>query len=141
MKKQHIVYIAIVATVFAIFAVVFDTFPRSVVSELEKRELKQFPEFSWERLADGSFTRDVSSWFSDSEPYRDKFMELSMYIKHLTASPAIGDDEETVRFHASDDTEGTEEENKELGEKTADINLADSLNNDFIEENAKIASP
>ena len=139
MKKQHIIYIAIVATVFAVFAVVFDTFPRSVVSELEKRELKQFPEFSWDRLADGSFTRDVSSWFSDSEPYRDQFMELSMYIKHLTASPAVGDDEETVRFHASDDQQGSgdETESEEPGEKTADINLADSLNNDFIEENAK----
>lgn len=142
MKKQHIIYIAIVATVFAVFAVVFDTFPRSVVSELEKRELKQFPEFSWDRLADGSFTRDVSSWFSDSEPYRDQFMELSMYIKHLTASPAVGDDEETVRFHASDDQQGSgdETESEEPGEKTADINLADSLNNDFIEENAKIAN-
>ncbi|MBQ8656989.1 MAG: hypothetical protein IJ527_08075 [Prevotella sp.] len=137
--KQHQVYIAIIGVVFLAFAVVFDTFPRSEVSELEKRELKQFPEFSWERLADGSFTRDVSSWFSDSEPFRDQLMELSMYIKHLTASPAIGDDEEAVRFHASDDAQPADDE-QEQGEKTADINLADSLNNDFIEENAKIAN-
>ena len=67
---KNYIYIVIVAVVFLAFALVFDTFPRSTVSELEKRELATFPEFTWERLADGSFTSDVSTWFSDSEHYR-----------------------------------------------------------------------
>ena len=93
-------YIIIVCLVFAAFAVVFNTFPRPAYSELEKRELAAFPSFSAERLADGTFTGQVSSWFSDSEPFRDRFMQLSMAVKdleHITT----GDD--NITFHASAD--------------------------------------
>lgn len=61
---KHYIYIAVIAVIFIGFAVVFDTFPRSTVSELEKRELATFPKFSWERLADGSFTSDISTFGS-----------------------------------------------------------------------------
>lgn len=96
---KHYIYIAVIAVIFIGFAVVFDTFPRSTVSELEKRELATFPKFSWERLADGSFTSDVSTWFSDSEPYRDLFMTLSMQVKDLIA---IAPTDDNIRFHAGD---------------------------------------
>ena len=76
-------YIFLFCVLFAAFAVVFNTFPRSSYSELEKRELKRFPLFTPEKLFDGSFTSEVSSWFSDSEPFRDHFMALSMQIKDL----------------------------------------------------------
>ena len=76
-------YITIFGLLFAAFAVVFNTFPRSTYSELEKRELKTFPAFSPEKLAEGRWTSEVSSWFSDSEPFRDHFMALSMEIKDL----------------------------------------------------------
>ena len=78
-------YTLFVVLLFAAFAVVFNTFPRSVYSPLEKRELAQFPAFSWDRLQSGAFTRDVSAWFSDSEPFRDHFMTLSMEVKHRLA--------------------------------------------------------
>ena len=78
-------------------AVVFNLFPRSTFSELEKRELKKFPDFSWAKVADGSFTRDVSAWFSDSEPYRDRFMELSMLLKDWMR---VATSDENVSFHA-----------------------------------------
>ena len=81
MKKLNTLYIVIVATAFVALAIVFVTFPRSTYSELEKRELDSFPEFTAERLFNGSFTSDVSQWFSDSEPYRDQFMTLSMGFK------------------------------------------------------------
>lgn len=96
---KHYIYIAVIAVIFIGFAVVFDTFPRSTVSELEKRELATFPKFSWERLADGSFTSDVSTWLSDSEPYRDLFMTLSMQVKDLIA---IAPTDDNIRFHAGD---------------------------------------
>ena len=93
-------YITIIGALFLTFAVVFNTFPRPTFSELEKRELATFPQFSIESLADGSFTSSVSSWFSDSEPFRDKFMHISMNVKkaiHLST----GDDD--ITFHASAD--------------------------------------
>ena len=76
-------YIILFGLLFATFVVVFNTFPRSTFSELEKRELATFPEFTAEKLFNGSFTSEVSSWFSDSEPFRDRFMALSMKVKDL----------------------------------------------------------
>lgn len=97
--KKHIIYISLVALVFVAFVVVFDTFPRTKVSELEKRELATFPTFTWERLASGAFTNEVSSWFSDSEPFRDELMTMSMQIKDIIA---IAPTEDNVKFHAGD---------------------------------------
>lgn len=96
--KLSKIYLIIIVTVVAAFAIVFNTFPRPTFSELEKRELTTFPKFSWESLADGSFTRNVSSWFSDSEPFRDVFMLLSMHINDMEK---ISTGEEDITFHAS----------------------------------------
>ena len=55
-------YIFIIALVFATIAYVFATFPRSVYSPLEKRDLTRFPKFSAEALASGEFTPKLSAW-------------------------------------------------------------------------------
>lgn len=93
-------YILVIGCVFAAFAVVFDTFPRSTFSPLEKRDLATFPSFSLERLRSGAFTKEISTWFSDSEPFRDHFMQWSMETKHALA---LNRGEETVTFHAASD--------------------------------------
>lgn len=64
------VYIFFIVLVFGSLTIVFATFPRSRYSELEKRELAVFPEFSIDKLKSGAYTKAVSSWFSDSEPFR-----------------------------------------------------------------------
>lgn len=138
--KKHIVYISLVAAVFLTFVVVFDTFPRTRVSELEKRELATFPSFSWEKLASGAFTNEVSSWFSDSEPYRDELMTMSMQIKDLIS---IAPTEDNVKFHAGDtpmaetvdgEGDGTKQGAGDGGEEEDDD---DDM---VLEENAKIAN-
>ena len=93
------IYIVIFALLAGAITMVFCTFPRSTVSELEKRELAKFPEFTLEKLADGSFTSEVSAWFSDSEPFRDELMALSMHIKDLIR---LETGEENITFHAGD---------------------------------------
>lgn len=98
MKREY-AFLVIVGAVFIALTLVFLTFPRSTFSELERRELATFPEFSIARLTDGSFTRDVSAWFSDSQPFRDHFMGLSMELKSRQALRTGGDDE--VAFHAA----------------------------------------
>lgn len=100
MRKK--IYLATIAVAYAALAVVFDTLPRSTFSPLEKRELATFPQFSWQSLASGEFAQAVSHWFSDTEPYRDRFMQGSMTLKDL-AGLAVGSDEEQVVFHASAD--------------------------------------
>ena len=54
---------------------------RSSYSEIEKRDLKKFPEFSFKALASGDYFDEINLWFSDTFPLRDKFVELNSYIK------------------------------------------------------------
>ena len=140
---KHYIYITFVGAVFIAFAVVFDTFPRSTVSELERRELAAFPEYSPEKLRDGSFAREISSWFSDSEPYRDDLMALSMYIKGYMGLPKSDDD---VTFQASAD--GPADDGKAGGhdgdgaasgsaEDAADVEYENTIT---ANDNAKIAN-
>lgn len=112
--KHNIVYVVIISIVFVAFTIILDTFPRSTVSEVEKRELAKFPTFTIDKLKDGSFTREVSSWFSDSEPYRDKFMSLSMNIKAMLALSTS--DEDKITFHANTDDAGADAIDPELAE-------------------------
>ena len=99
MKKDKI-YLILVAAIFAVFAIVFDTFPRPRYSELEKRELATFPPFTLDSLWSGAYAEAVGEWFSDSQPFRDEFMAFSMMVEDW-AILRLGDDH--VTFHASTD--------------------------------------
>ena len=99
MKKDKI-YLILVAAIFAVFAIVFDTFPRPCYSELEKRELATFPPFTLDSLWSGDYAEAVGEWFSDSQPFRDEFMSFSMMVEDW-AILRLGDDH--VTFHASAD--------------------------------------
>ena len=137
-RKSSLTYIILVAIVFVAISVVFDTFPRSRMSQLEKRELATFPSFSWESLADGSFTSKVSSWFSDSEPFRDELMTLSMQVKHLIG---IAPTEDNIKFHAPE-PEKQASRPKRKGKNPIYENADDHSETDenTLEENAKIAN-
>ena len=94
-KEKTLVWV--VAVMMSAFVVVFCVLPRSTYSELEKRDLRKFPEFSWASLFGGNFTAEVSNWFSDSEPFRDVFMTGSMKLKSLQAFKT----KSSVTFHAA----------------------------------------
>lgn len=126
-------YLIIFGVVFAAAAVVFDTFPRSTFSTLEKRDLAEAPAFSTERLLSGQYTREVSHWFSDSEPYRDRFMALSMYLKKISGIAAPAGEEEAVTFH---DTEAPKEK-MPMGDNRTMEEYENTVN---VNENAKIAA-
>ena len=137
MKSLPIIYIALLGTIFAAFCVIFNVMPRSVVSELEKRELAEMPRFSLDRLMDGIFTQEVSSWYSDTEPFRDQLMTLSMQVKDLIRM-SYGED--NVTFHASTESG---EQSADSGERMADSGAAvpdTSVANPLLNENAKIAN-
>lgn len=122
---RHYIFLFIIGAIFTILAVVFLFFPRSVFSQLERRELKTVPEFSVSRLLDGSYMADVSSWFSDSQPFRDEFMTLSMTIKKGMAL-SRGTGEDAFVFHQTEDIGAdmipgdAEEENKPSAEAPAE---------------------
>ena len=52
---QNKIYIFLMTVAIAAFAIVFNFFPRSTFSELEKRELATFPKFSVQKLASGEW--------------------------------------------------------------------------------------
>jgi hypothetical protein len=128
-------YIAILLTIVAATTIVFNLFPRPIYSELEKRELKQFPAFSWESLADGSFTDNISKWFSDSEPYRDYFMALSMQFKALIK---LSVDDDDITFHASSTTMNENTSSSIEDEAAAENDSTET--SAMVDENAKIAN-
>ena len=99
---KHTIYlIAILLTAVGMF-VFLNFFPRSTVSSLERRELTSFPTFSMEKLQSGDYTTSVSSWYSDTEPYRDYWMAMSMDLKKARALQ-IAPAEEQIAFIAGDD--------------------------------------
>lgn len=52
-------------------------------SDVENRTLEQFPEFSWEGLKDGGFTRGVEEYFADQFPLRDQWTGLKARAEQL----------------------------------------------------------
>lgn len=124
MKKA---YTYIIGLLFAMGTVVFCAFPRSTYSQIEKRDLATLPEFTFEKLFSGSYTRDVSAWFSDTEPYREQLMALSMYINDKKGMAVQGED--NITFHASDTP--MDDDNRTIG---------DYINDVTADENAKIAT-
>ena len=52
-------------------------------SQMEKRNLAEFPEFSRESLLSGDYFEDISTWFSDTFPGRESWIALSANISSL----------------------------------------------------------
>lgn len=131
-------YIVIIFLVSLAATIVFDTFPRSTMSELEKRRLAAFPQFSVEKLLAGDFTKEISLWFSDSEPFRDEIMAFSMNVKKLEA---LKTDDDNVSFIAADkDAEQVEEPKDDLEEEDNDNRKIEKYENHITANaEAKIA--
>lgn len=58
-------------------------FARPSQSTLEKRELTAFPSFSLSSFLDGSWFSQVSLWYSDTYPSRDRLLAMNMDIEKL----------------------------------------------------------
>ena len=94
MKSPAKTYVIITSAAFAVMFVVLNFFPRSTFSERERRDLAHFPDFGTANLTDGSYTRDISHWYSDSEPFRDGFLSVSELFDHykgITISTESGE--------------------------------------------------
>lgn len=129
--------VALVTVMMVAFVAVFCLLPRSTYSELEKRDLRRFPVFSWQSLCDGSFTAEVSNWFSDSEPFRDVFMKESMELKSLMAFKT----KSAVTFHAAQDEPSMVEDqadDDDLGDQRAIEEFHNDANANAKMENAGV---
>ena len=87
-KKKHNFYKAATlaitgAAVLCMTAVAFLLPLRPTVSATEKRELAKFPDFSWSALWDGSYFAGISTWFSDTVPFRDTLIGANSKVQHF----------------------------------------------------------
>ncbi|MBQ9460323.1 MAG: hypothetical protein IJU51_00175 [Clostridia bacterium] len=80
---SSVISILIMLPVFAIMMIFFVCFPRSEVSQIEKRNLALFPEFSFESYFNGSFTAGINQWFTDTAPFRDDLKNNGNGMKAL----------------------------------------------------------
>ena len=62
---------------------------RPARSQMEKRELARFPEFSWQALSSGDYFDGISLWFSDTFPGREGWIDLSTRVSALHGSSEI----------------------------------------------------
>lgn len=56
---------------------------RPAYSETEKRKLAEFPEFTAEAFISGDYFSDISTWFSDTFPFREALTKANTEIKNL----------------------------------------------------------
>ncbi len=76
--------ITIYFSIFGIISIIsWIPFLRPSYSEVEKRELSKFPEFSIESLLNKEYFNGISLWFSDTFPFRDNLITLNGFIKEL----------------------------------------------------------
>lgn len=69
--------------VWILISVFLLVFPRSKVSNIEKRELTKFPAFSVGAWFSGEFTDGVMTWYTDTVPFRDVFKNANNNLKSL----------------------------------------------------------
>jgi hypothetical protein len=62
---------------------------RPTYSESEKRELTPFPKFTIKALTSGDYFEGVSTWFSDTFPFREKLTLANSYLKKLSGFDSI----------------------------------------------------
>lgn len=92
--------------VLAVLTVVSFIIPlRPTQSQMEKRNLAQFPEFSWEALVSGSYFDEISTWYSDTFPGRESWLALSSDIQSLHGCSEIAIAEDTAVMEAAPEPE------------------------------------
>ena len=135
---QNIIYIVAMTLLVSLFVVLFNLFPRPSFSELENRELKKAPAFSLDSLFSGAYTREVSSWYSDSQPYRDSFLMLSMEFDNAKRLKINAADDEVTFIEGDEPAAETEVAVDSLD---LDAPIVDTVEvKPQIEEKAKIAN-
>ena len=102
--KQSYIYIVVMALVLIIITGIFYVLPRPTFSELERRDLTEFPAFpSWksDSLQSGLYTKTIAQWFSDTEPFREQLLQGSMQLDKYSGI-RLGKPEEAITFHAAE---------------------------------------
>lgn len=81
-KFYHIIQCSLFFIIILIGCAVGFLLPlRPSVSDLEKRKLTEFPKFSKESFLDGSYFKQVDTWYADTFPFRDQLLSINSEIQ------------------------------------------------------------
>ncbi len=117
-QKFHKINIYILVAFLGAFSIIFNFFPRPTISESEKRELAKFPKFTLESYFSGDFTKELSTFYSDSVPFREEFVTLAADLKEL-----FGVRIDNVTFHGDVQIVNPEKPKVDITETTGNNNL------------------
>lgn len=83
-SKWHKIRIIVMSIMIAIFTIIgFLIFLRPNESDLEKRKLAVFPTLNLTNLLDGSYFTDISKWYADTYPLREKMIAYQAETEEL----------------------------------------------------------
>lgn len=124
MKKINLTIAVFLLLISFCFALTFSTFfSTAEVSEKENRKLQQIPSFSITNYLNGSFFKDLESFFYDHFPYRDNILEMvTVYDKLKGIQPEImalekGNNMNLVNTETASETEQNAEIKEHLPSK------------------------
>lgn len=93
---------------YLLIAVFLLVVPRSKESQIEKRELTQWPKFSVASYFSGEYTAGIATFYDDTVPFRDTFKNINNNIKSLFGISAGSDNVQIVgNVHKVDENENT----------------------------------
>lgn len=89
--KQKLTGILFLVTIFGL-SVAMMLVPDREFSDMENRYLKEFPEFSFGKMADGSFAQDLESYLTDQIVLKDALVVAKNQWDRLTGKKCFGED-------------------------------------------------
>lgn len=83
--------LAALVLIFTLTMLFLLLFPRSTISQIEKRELAKFPKFTFSSYFSGEYTAGIANWFNDTVPYRDDFKRLGSKVTGMMGFAGFDD--------------------------------------------------
>ena len=130
---------AVLVPLFVLIVLFLLVFPRSKVSQIEKRELATFPKFTISGYFSGEFTTGVANWFNDTVPYRDDFKRAGSKI---IGKMGFAGSEDTITLIQTDivaeNMAGPKQETTDSTQPTETIAPTEAPDKDYTKEEAEV---
>lgn len=105
--RLSVLSVGVMVILFALVTLFLIVFPRSEVSQIENRNLAQFPKFSFSSYFSGAYTSDIATWYDDTVPFHDGFKNMSNTIKNMFGMKMFASSGSTAKPE-TDTTDNTE---------------------------------
>lgn len=103
-KVSNIIFLILVTSIIIFFSLSYLLFPQRLFSEDENRVLQTLPQFNFNKLLDGTYTRQLHNYFSDQIIFRTEMIEIKaitelLMLKNENNGILLGKDEYLIEIH------------------------------------------